>query len=38
MLEPSSYLQPIIDELKFLGFDVSVEKVSYEVQKGCNET
>ena len=37
MLEPSSYLQPIIDELKFLGFQVSLEKVSYEVQKGCNE-
>lgn len=33
----SPYVQPLVEELKSLGFAVSVEKVGYELQKGGNE-
>ena len=37
MRQPSTYLQPLIDELRYQGFYARVEKVGYEVQKGGNE-
>ena len=37
MLERSPYLQLLIDELSASGYITSVEKVSYELQKGGNE-
>jgi hypothetical protein len=37
MLEVSPYVQPLISELKSEGFIVSIEKVSYELQRGGNE-
>ena len=37
MLEVSPYMQPLIEELKSEGFTVSVEQVSYEMQKGGNQ-
>ncbi len=36
-LKVSSYVQPLVDELKSQGFAVSVEKVGYELQRGGNE-
>ena len=37
MREPSPYVQPLIESLKADGFEVMVEKVNYELQKGGNE-
>lgn len=37
MLQPSPYLQPLIEELASDGFEVTVEKVDYELQRGGNE-
>lgn len=37
LLKMSPYVQPLIDELKSDGLIVSVEKVSYELQRGGNE-
>ena len=37
MLKPSPHVPPLIEELEFNGFSVSVEKVSYELQRGGNE-
>lgn len=36
-LTQSPYVQPLIEELRSLGFVASVEKVSYELQRGGNE-
>ncbi len=37
MLERSPYLLPLMDELRSAGYEVSIEKVSYEFQKGGHE-
>jgi len=37
MLKPSPHVSPLIMELESNGFSVSVEKVSYELQRGGNE-
>jgi hypothetical protein len=37
MLEKSPYLEPIIDRLQQEGYTVSIEKVTYEFQKGGNQ-
>jgi hypothetical protein len=37
MLRPSPYVSLLIDELEAIGFTVTVEKSSYELQKGGNE-
>ncbi len=36
-LQPSPYLNPIIKELEDLGYQVSIVKVEYELQKGGNQ-
>jgi len=36
-LKPSPYLNPVIEEVKALGYQVSIEKVDYEFQKGGNQ-
>jgi hypothetical protein len=35
--EPSPYVQPIIESLKGIGREVSIERVPYEFQRGANE-
>ena len=37
MLGVSPYVQPLVEELKAEGFMVSVEKVSYELQRGGHD-
>lgn len=37
ILEKSPYLDSLIQQLESLGFEVSIEKVKYELQKGGNE-
>ena len=37
MLEKSPYLSPVIEALEHEGFDVNVERVDYELQRGGNE-
>ncbi len=35
--QPSTYLDPVIQELSNLGFDVQIHQVNYEFQKGGNK-
>jgi hypothetical protein len=37
MLKPSPYVKPLMEELKSQGFQASVERVGYELQRGGNE-
>jgi hypothetical protein len=37
MLKRSPYLTQIIEDFKTIGYQVSIEKVQYELQKGGNE-
>jgi hypothetical protein len=36
-VQPSPYVQPIVDELGRKGYTVSIEKVGYEFQRGANK-
>ena len=37
MLKPSPYVQPLIEQLRAKGFMATIEKVSYEIQRGGDE-